>query len=273
PSLASRPLGFCWSITHLTPRSMVLPYFPSPGTCPPERKAITARLATPTCLVRPAVHEPSVLFWVLWRNSRALSTALSIGVLVTRVAVAYSACNAAEDKDKKKDKGKKDREPDVIFVPTPQPVVDKMLEVCKVTSKDIVYDLGCGDGRIVCTAAKKYKCKAYGFDIDPDRIKDSEASKAKEEKDIQKLVTFEKKDIFKLDLSDATVVTLYLLPDLNVKLIPQLKKLKKGSRIVSHAFDMKGVTPDKGYPIKVKTKDGLEHDVYLWTTPLTFEKE
>jgi SAM-dependent methyltransferase len=186
--------------------------------------------------------------------------------------VAFAALASAEDK-KDKDKEKEKDEPDVVFVPTPQEVVDKMLEVSKVTDKDIVYDLGCGDGRIVCSAAKKYKAKSFGFDIDPDRIKDSEASKAKLDKDIQKLVTFKKQDIFKLDLSEATVVTLYLLPDLNVKLIPQLKKLKKGSRIVSHAFDMKGVTPDKGYPIKVKTKDGLEHDVYLWTTPLQFEKE
>jgi SAM-dependent methyltransferase len=165
-----------------------------------------------------------------------------------------------------------DKEPDVIYVPTPQEVVDKMLEVAKVTEKDVVYDLGCGDGRIVCTAAKKYKAKSFGFDVDPRRIAESEASKAKLDKDIQKLVKFEKKDIFTLDLSEATVVTLYLLPDLNVKLIPQLKKLKKGARIVSHAFDMKGVTPEKGYPITVK-KDGLEHEVYLWTVPLKIEEK
>jgi len=188
--------------------------------------------------------------------------------LVAMLAVMASlACTATAD-DKKDEK----TEPDVIFVPTPQPVVDKMLEVAKVTKKDIVYDLGCGDGRIVCTAAKKYKCKSIGFDIDPDRIKDSEATKAKLDKDIQKLVTIKKKDIFTVDLSEASVITLYLLPRLNVKLIPQLKKLKAGSRIVSHAFDMKGVTPDKGYPIQVKDGDS-SYDVYLWTTPLKFEKE
>src|SRR5687768_3268272 len=132
----------------------------------------------------------------------------------------------------------KDEKPDILFVPTAQEVVDKMLEVAKVTEKDIVYDLGCGDGRIVCTAAKKYKCKAYGFDVDPRRIKDSEESKSKLDKDIQKLVTIQKKDIFTLDLSKASVITLYLLPSLNVKLIPQLDKMKKGSRIVSHSFDM-----------------------------------
>jgi precorrin-6B methylase 2 len=201
---------------------------------------------------------------------RYLNLFARASLVAALLAFAVVSGTAADDKDKSKDEK---TEPDVVFVPTPQEVVEKMLEVAKVTKDDVVYDLGCGDARIPCTAAKKYKCKATGFDIDPERIKDSEATKAKLDKDIQKLVTIKKQDIFKVDLSDATVITLYLLPDLNVKLIPQLKKLKKGSRIVSHAFDMKGVTPDKGYPIKVKTKDGLEHDVYLWTTPLKFEKE
>jgi SAM-dependent methyltransferase len=180
------------------------------------------------------------------------------------LALTLVTSTAAEDKDKVKK--------DVPYVPTPQKVVDKMLEVAKVTKDDMVYDLGCGDGRIVCTAAKKYKVKAFGWDIDPKRIKECEANKAKLDKDIQKLVTFTEGNIFKLDLSEATVVTLYLLPSLNVKLIPQLKKLKKGSRIVSHDFDMKGVTPDKGYPITVKS-DTREHRVYKWTTPLKIEKD
>jgi SAM-dependent methyltransferase len=188
--------------------------------------------------------------------------------LVVALGVVASAAVSAAD-----DKKKEERKPDVIYWPTPQEVVDKMLEVAKVTKSDVVYDLGCGDGRIPCTAAKKYKCKAYGYDIDPERIKDSEKSKAKLDKDIQKLVTFKKQDIFDLDLSPASVVTLYLLPDLNVKLIPQLKKLKDGSRIVSHAFDMRGVTPDKGYPIRVKDKEGFERTVYMWTTPLKLEKK
>src|SRR4051812_10255752 len=146
-----------------------------------------------------------------------------------------------------------------------------MLEVAKVTKDDVVYDLGCGDGRIVCTAARKYGCKATGFDIDPERIKDSMGSKGKEKDDTQKLITFEEKDIFTLDLSKANVVTLYLRPDLNVKLVPQLEKLKDGSRIVSHAFDMRGYKPDK--VVTVKTKDDREHTVYLWTTPLKKDKE
>jgi SAM-dependent methyltransferase len=198
------------------------------------------------------------------RSLRVLGRSALALALIAFAAFAVIAADDAKKDDEKK-------EPDVIFVPTPQEVVEKMLETAKVTKDDIVYDLGCGDGRIVCTAARKYGCKAYGFDIDPDRIKDSEASKAKEKADVQKLITFQKKDIFTLDLGKATVVTLYLLPELNVKLIPQLKKMKNGSRIVSHAFDMRGVKEDK--KLLVKTKDDREVDVYLWTIPLKFEKE
>lgn len=177
---------------------------------------------------------------------------------VAVLALAAAVSLAADDKEK--------TEPDVIFVPTPQEVVEKMLEIAKVTSKDVVYDLGCGDGRIVLTAARKYGARAKGFDIDPERIKECTANYKKEKESVQKLAKFEQKDIFKQDLSAASVVTLYLLPDLNVKLVPQLKKLKPGSRIVSHAFDMRGYKPDQ--KLTVKTKDDREHDVYLWTIPL-----
>jgi len=160
------------------------------------------------------------------------------------------------------------RLPDVIFVPTPQPVVDKMLELAKVTAKDLVYDLGCGDGRIVATAAEKYGCKARGYDIDPKRIKESKETVSARK--VGDKVEILQKDIFTLDLSEASVVTLYLLPSLNVKLIPQLRKLKAGSRIVSHDFDMEGVTPDQTVRIEA---EGREHTIYLWTTPLKFEKK
>jgi SAM-dependent methyltransferase len=179
-------------------------------------------------------------------------------------ALAALAGGAAEDRKAK---------PDVRYVPTPPEVVEKMLEVAKLTRKDVLYDLGCGDGRIVCAAARKYRCRAVGFDIDPARIKDSEASKAREEPDVRKLIRFQEQDVFKLDLSGATVVTLYLLPELNVKLIPQLGKLKPGSRIVSHSWDMRGVTPDEGFPIQVKKKDGYRRLVYRWTTPLKIEEK
>ncbi len=163
-----------------------------------------------------------------------------------------------------------DRRPDVVFVPTPPEVVEKMLELAQVTKDDILYDLGCGDGRIPVTAAKTFGCRAWGYDIDPRRIKESLENV--EQSGVGDLVTIERKDIFTLDLSGANVITLYLLPSLNVKLIPQLEKLKPGSRIVSHDFSMKGVTPDK--VVNVEGDDsGIDHTIYLWTTPLKKEQE
>jgi uncharacterized protein (TIGR03000 family) len=164
-----------------------------------------------------------------------------------------------------------ERTPDVIFVPTPQAVVDRMLELAKVKKGDVVYDLGCGDGRIVVTAAKKYGCKAFGFDIDPDRVRESLENVKKN--NVENLVTIKKADIFTLDLKDASVVTLYLLPTLNVKLMPQLAKLKPGSRIVSHDFDMKGAKPAKIESVTARDDRGFErnHPIYLWIVP--WEKE
>jgi SAM-dependent methyltransferase len=188
---------------------------------------------------------------------------LALGALAFLVVVASTPESAAQKK-----KGKR-RKPDIYWVPTPQVVVDKMLEMAKVTRKDLVYDLGCGDGRIVVTAAKKYGCKAVGYDIDPERVKVSKEAVKKAK--VGKLVKIEEADVFTLDLSKASVITLYLLPALNVKLIPQLEKLKPGSRIVSHDFDMKGVKPDK--VVTLKDKDGEEHKVYLWTTPLKKERK
>jgi SAM-dependent methyltransferase len=161
------------------------------------------------------------------------------------------------------------RTPDVVYVPTPQPVVDRMLQMAEVKKNDIVYDLGCGDGRIVVTAAKRYGTRAYGFDIDPDRVAEARAN-VKAAK-VEHLVTIEQKDIFTLDLSPASVVTLYLLPKLNVRLIPQLEKLKPGSRIVSHDFDMEGVKPLKHVTLR-PAGEADDHHIYLWKTPLVREQ-
>ncbi len=168
---------------------------------------------------------------------------------------------------------KADREPDVIYVPTPQGTVDKMLELAKVKESDIVYDLGCGDGRIPVTAAKKYKAKAWGFDIDPKRIQESNENVKKA--GVEKLVTIDKKDIFTLDLSKVDVLTLYLLPELNVKLLPQIKKMKAGSRVVTHDFDIEGITPDETVEVTVKKDNGQEKTskIYLFTLPLNAEKK
>ena len=176
-----------------------------------------------------------------------------------------------DTKAQKADEKEQDREPDVVYWPTPQNVVDKMLEMAQVKKDDVVYDLGCGDARILVTAAKKYGCKGYGWDINPVRVKES-LENVKTNK-VEDLVTVKKGDIFKLDLKDANVVTLYLLPELNVRLIPQLEKLKPGSRIVSHDFDMKGAKPKEVVTLKAKNHMGIEgeHKIYLWVVP--WEKE
>ena len=151
------------------------------------------------------------------------------------------------------------RRPDVIYVPTPEPVVEAMLQVANVTKSDVVYDLGCGDGRIPVTAARKYGARGVCFDIDPDRIKEAQANVAKN--NVGNLVKVVHADLFEQDLSAATVVTLYLLPSLNVKLMPKLmKELKPGTRIVSHAFDMGDWKPEKELDVEGRK-------VYFWTIP------
>ena len=159
----------------------------------------------------------------------------------------------------------KEKTPDVVYVFTPRDVVAKMLELAEVRKGDVLYDLGCGDGRIVIAAAKKLHCQAVGFEIDDQRV--AEARKNVKKAKVENLAKIEQKDIFTIDLNPASVVTLYLLPELNVKLIPQLAKLNPGSRIVSHDFDMKGVLPDKVLHMTSK-EDNVEHMLYLFTTPL-----
>jgi hypothetical protein len=174
---------------------------------------------------------------------------------------------------------KPSRKPDVIYVPTPQEVVDKMLEMAEIKEGDVIYDLGCGDGRIVVTAAKRYGVKAFGFDINPKRVRESLENVRKN--NVRHLVTIKQEDIFTLDLREANVVTLYLLPSLNVKLMPQLEKLRPGSRILSHDFDMSGAKPLEEYRMNTSGNfdgddDGEyygdeQHTIYKWIVP--WEKE
>lgn len=149
------------------------------------------------------------------------------------------------------------RRPDVIYVPTPDEVVEAMLQVAKVTKNDVIYDLGCGDGRIPVTAAKKYGARGVCIDIDPQRTK--EANENVQRNGVGDKVRVVNADLFETDLSEATVVTLYLLPSLNQKLIPKLRKeLKPGTRIVSHAFDMGEWKPDQELDVS-------NRKVYFWT--------
>ena len=151
------------------------------------------------------------------------------------------------------------RDPDVIFVPTPQSVVDAMLKLAKVTKDDVVYDLGCGDGRIVVTAAKQFGARGVGIDIDPKRIQESNANASAA--GVTDKVKFLNTDIFadSTNFSEATVVTLYLLPSLNVKLLPKLRKeLKPGTRIVSNSFGMGEWEPERTLEVDGRT-------IYYWT--------
>jgi SAM-dependent methyltransferase len=150
------------------------------------------------------------------------------------------------------------RAPDVVFVPTPDEVVKEMMDLAKVKQGDVVYDLGCGDGRLVIAAAKRGAAKAVGVDIDPDRIREAWANARAQ--GVADKVTFVQGDLFQMDFSGADVVTLYLLPDLNLKLRPKLLALKPGTRIVSHAFDMGDWKPEV-----TQVVDG--RDVFAWTVP------
>lgn len=151
------------------------------------------------------------------------------------------------------------RRPDVIFVPTPEEVVEAMLQVAKVTKDDVVYDLGSGDGRIPVTAARKYGARGVGIDIDPVRVE--EALENVKRNNVEHLVRIVQGDLFEQDLREATVVTLYLLPSLNLKLRPKLlKELRPGTRIVSHAFDMGDWKPDQELEVNGRK-------VYLWIVP------
>ena len=151
------------------------------------------------------------------------------------------------------------QQPDVIYVPTPHEVVDDMLRLANVKKGDVLYDLGSGDGRIAIAAAKKFGVRAVGIDIDPERIR--EANENARKAGVTSLVTFKQEDLFKADFKDATVITLYLLPDLNVKLRPRLwEELKPGTRIVSHQFDMGTWKPEK----KLESSGRV---VYFWTVP------
>ena len=156
------------------------------------------------------------------------------------------------------------REPDVPYVPTPEIVVDEMFRMAQVKGDDILYDLGSGDGRIPITAAKRFGTRGIGIDINPVRIREANENASKQ--GVADKVKFIEGDIFEADFREATVVTLYLLPDINIKLKPKLlEQLKPGTRVVSHNYDMGDWNPEEMKTIK--TADGTEHYVYLWRIP------
>jgi precorrin-6B methylase 2 len=156
-------------------------------------------------------------------------------------------------------RAQEDYEFEVPYVPTPENVVAEMLKVANVKKTDVVYDLGSGDGRIVVTAAQKYGARGIGYDLNPERIQ--EANENAKRAGVTDKVAFRQGDLFQADLREATVVTLYLLPSVNLKLRPKLfSELKPGTRVVSHDFDMGDWKPEKTIDL-----DG--HKIYYWVIP------
>ncbi len=152
-----------------------------------------------------------------------------------------------------------------IHVPTPMDVVARMLKEVNVNESDLLYDLGCGDGRIVVAAAKTYGCRCVGYDISKRKVAQSQESIKKN--GLEELARAELQDIFTVDLSQASVITLYLLPELNEQLIPQFSTLKDGSRIVAHEFAIEGIQYDR--IVKMKSDgDNVPRKIFVYTTPL-----
>lgn len=160
------------------------------------------------------------------------------------------------------------QEPRVPYVPTPQSVVERMLQIAKVSAADYLIDLGSGDGRIVVTAAKKYGARGFGVDINPTRI--SEANDNAQKAGVTDKVTFQQRDLFETDLSAASVISMYLLPRVNIELRPKLLDLKPGTRIVSHDFSMEDWKPDQHVQMDAPEKysgAGGKSDIYFWVIP------
>jgi len=161
---------------------------------------------------------------------------------------------------------------DVPYVPTTEEAVKAMLKLADVKPADIVYDLGCGDGRIVIAAAKEYGAHGVGIDINPERIQQAEANAKKA--GVEKLLRFEENDLFDADIQDATVVTLFLLESVNLRLRPKLlRDLKPGTRIVSNTFNMGDWKPDKEMNVGDASEETFSHRLYLWIVPQRSQKE
>jgi len=174
-------------------------------------------------------------------------------------------CGAAREIAESRPPLTQERTPDVVYVGTPYDVVSRMIKLAGVKREDTVYDLGCGDGRMIVLAAKKYGCRGIGFDIDPERI--SAALNNVRTNGVGDLVHIVERDLFTVDLSEADVLLLYLLPEINKKLIPQFEKLKPGSRLVTHDYDIDDVEADESVHV-TSNEDNADHTLFLYTAPL-----
>ncbi len=163
------------------------------------------------------------------------------------------------------EKAKWIRNPDVVYVGTAYDVLSRMLQMAKIKKGDVVYDLGCGDARMLVLAAQKYGVRGVGVEIDPERVGASEENVQRNH--VEKLVSIVQADMFTVDLSKADVIPMYLLPEMNRRLMPQLEKMKPGSRIVCHNYDLDGIVADETVTM-VSNEDNANHTLWLYTTPL-----
>jgi predicted RNA methylase len=157
------------------------------------------------------------------------------------------------------------RIPDVVYVGTPYDLVSEMLRLAKVKKDDLVVDLGCGDARMLVLAAQKYGSRGIGYEIDPDMVRVSRNNV--EKNNVGHLVKIIQADIFTVDISEADVIPGYLLPEMNLKLLPQIETLKPGSRLVFHNYDVEGIIPDRTLEF-ISNEDNSSHTLYLYTIPL-----
>jgi ribosomal protein L11 methylase PrmA len=155
--------------------------------------------------------------------------------------------------------------PDVVYVGTPHDVIFTMLEMAHISKDDLVYDLGCGDGRVVVMAAKRWGCRGTGYDIDPERVRAAQANVRRNQ--VEHLVEIIQQDLFTLDFSPADVFSLYLLPEINERLLPQFEKLKPGTRLLFHEYGLEGIQVDRAERV-VSNEDNSSHNIFLYTTPL-----
>jgi protein-L-isoaspartate O-methyltransferase len=193
------------------------------------------------------------------RTLKPVAVAVAVAAAVALAACSRMAASPAQPEPAGAAPPAAERTPDVPYVPTPPAVVDEMLRLAAVKPGDVVYDLGCGDGRIVVTAAQRFGVRGVGIDIDPERV--AEARENVRSAGLDGRVEIRQQDLFTTDFREATVVTIYLLPGVNLRLRPRLlEQLRPGARIVSHAFDMDDWRPDRTVTVGAST-------VYLWTVP------
>lgn len=191
------------------------------------------------------------------------TSSIVIGALFGLLLGSFVAVPAARAQDD--ETGDPPRTPDCVYVPTPHDVVEKMLALAELKKGDVVYDLGCGEGRILVRAARKRGCQGIGFEIVPQRIK--EAREKARKKNVDHLVEIKSEDLFEVDLSKASVLPIYLLPSMLKKLKPKFMELKPGTRIISHDYSIEGIVADEVVTITSK-EDGSTHTIFFYKAPL-----